>query len=1015
MPYVSSQFPYYDDFDPSKGYHRVLFRPGRAVQARELTQLQTMLQNQVGTLGRHLFKEGSLAFPGDPPQYRGNLDYVKLEVSYNGVDADDVIGSIINKKLKNNSNVTATVVAAIPSENGDPPTVYISYERNADDGITKTFSSGDILTQYYSSSNNYLPNVQVQAIASNSTGQGSAVGLTENYIFIRDTFVKLTKELNIVDKYNRLTSNSVGFKIYEDIVTYADDSDLRDPAVRTEGSADSNYYALGADRYRIRIELESRSLLEDTTDVDPNFFEFIRIINGEASWVRDDIIYDVLNQELAKRTYEESGDYTVECFPLQIQEHSNSSNGRVVGYYTANGLSNAMVAVMGPGLAYVRGYRVESKGTQPVTIWKPRDYANVSATTVNIDTGNYVLVDGVYGLPNLVTDLEQVTLFDDYKSSLYATAGTGNRVGTARVRHFELFSGTPGQADAQYKMFLFDVNIDRGQSMRSVKSFRSSGADAIGFTANIVPNYVLLTGGVSTTNGSVVVLGTRSAFEFDLADPSDTTTFSDYIRVVAPQGTQDLKVAATYGNGNLELSAAATLTTTDAPFYAHTLEFKEQAKSSYLYKLPYDTIKTVDSNNTATTFTVKTFSTATLSANAATLTIGGSVNETWQSPTNEGSLLLVTSGARAGNIFPAVTFISRSANQKTLTIDMTGVSGVSSATVVVMNPKVKTLDKAARRTKSKNLNHTFDINASTTYDKTVIDLNRADGIRLVSVYESPAGSGSYTASGARDITSRYTFDNGQRPGYYGLAKIIRKQGSPAPIAPIRVTFDYFSHGGTGDYFSVDSYTDNSIDFDDIPTFQTLDGEVYLSDYIDARPVINQAGTGFSSTGAVKPDFFDLTNPFVTSMEYYLARNASVSMNNLGRFLVKYGASAPKGQARDPEPADDAMPLYIIRMQPYVRNVDKDVRIQNLCVQRYTMKDIGKLDRRITNLEYYTSLSLLEKQTESLQIKDQFGLDRFKNGFIVDNFTGFGVADPTSTTAIDFRSNELRPRFSRKSF
>jgi hypothetical protein len=80
-----------------------------------------------------------------------------------------------------------------------------------------------------------------------------------------------------------------------------------------------------------------------------------------------------------------------------------------------------------------------------------------------------------------------------------------------------------------------------------------------------------------------------------------------------------------------------------------------------------------------------------------------------------------------------------------------------------------------------------------------------------------------------------------------------------------------------------------------------------------------------------------------------------------------------------------------------------------------MKDIGKLDRRITNLEYYTTLTLLEKQTESLQIKDATGLDRFKNGFIVDNFTGFGVTDTDSSVSIDFRSNELRPKFSRKTF
>jgi hypothetical protein len=272
MPYISSQFPYYDDYDNSKGYHKILFRPGRAVQARELTQLQTLLQDQIGTIGRSFFREGSFAFQGDPPSYRSNLDYIKLETSYNGVTADNVVIGLIGQRLKNNSNVSATVVNAKLAENSDPPTIYVTYESSADDGVTKTFQNGQILTQYLGN----VANVQLQAInTGNSTGKATAVGLTENYIFVKDTFVKVNKELAIVSKYNVLTSNSIGFRVNEDIVTYADDSALRDPAVLTEGSADSNYYALGADRYKLSVALESRPLLSATDDTDPNFFEFI--------------------------------------------------------------------------------------------------------------------------------------------------------------------------------------------------------------------------------------------------------------------------------------------------------------------------------------------------------------------------------------------------------------------------------------------------------------------------------------------------------------------------------------------------------------------------------------------------------------------------------------------------------------------------------------------------------------------------------------------------------------------
>ena len=76
-----------------------------------------------------------------------------------------------------------------------------------------------------------------------------------------------------------------------------------------------------------------------------------------------------------------------------------------------------------------------------------------------------------------------------------------------------------------------------------------------------------------------------------------------------------------------------------------------------------------------------------------------------------------------------------------------------------------------------------------------------------------------------------------------------------------------------------------------------------------------------------------------------------------------------------------------------------------------MRDIGKLDKRIENLEYYTALSLLEQETKSLTIQDDVGLDRFKNGFIVDSFKGSDLGDAGSVDyrcSIDMNAQELRP-------
>ena len=50
-----------------------------------------------------------------------------------------------------------------------------------------------------------------------------------------------------------------------------------------------------------------------------------------------------------------------------------------------------------------------------------------------------------------------------------------------------------------------------------------------------------------------------------------------------------------------------------------------------------------------------------------------------------------------------------------------------------------------------------------------------------------------------------------------------------------------------------------------------------------------------------------------------------------------------------------------------------------------MRDIYKLESRIKNLEYYTSLTMLESNTVNMFIRDKDGLNRFKSGFFVDNF------------------------------
>ena len=114
----------------------------------------------------------------------------------------------------------------------------------------------------------------------------------------------------------------------------------------------------------------------------------------------------------------------------------------------------------------------------------------------------------------------------------------------------------------------------------------------------------------------------------------------------------------------------------------------------------------------------------------------------------------------------------------------------------------------------------------------------------------------------------------------------------------------------------------------------------------------------------------------------------------------------------PKTLERAMLIATFNLPPYVLDV-KDVTFQKTDNRRYTMRDIGSLERRINQVEYYATLNLLEKDAQSFQVQDENGLDRFKSGFVVDNFSGHGVGDVQNEdyrNSVDYEENELRPQF-----
>ena len=181
----------------------------------------------------------------------------------------------------------------------------------------------------------------------------------------------------------------------------------------------------------------------------------------------------------------------------------------------------------------------------------------------------------------------------------------------------------------------------------------------------------------------------------------------------------------------------------------------------------------------------------------------------------------------------------------------------------------------------------------------------------------------------------------------------------------------------------------------------------LRDCFDFRPRVDDSGTFAGATASIT-ELPHIGTNLSADFSFYLARTDLIYMDRLGFFKVISGV--PALNALPPQSPDSGMVMFEIKMSPYVVNLD-EIQTKKFDNRRYTMRDIGKLDKRISNLEFYTSLNLLEKETASLVLKDDDGNDGLKNGFIVDNFTGHAIGDyesPDYKIAVDFQKVKARP-------
>ncbi len=460
--------PYFDDYnEPEIGgkaqdYYKVLFKPGQAVQARELTTLQSMLQNQVEQFGNHFFKEGAKVIPGDLT-YIDKFYAVEVENNFLGIPVSLYLDNLIGVSIRGEtSGVTAKidkVITAAESDRGHI-TLYVTYGESGNNNAIRDFEDGENLVTdsniSYGTSFITAGEGFVKTITTNACSIGSAFRIGEGVYFLRGYLVHVDTEILILDQYSNTPSYRVGLDIIEEIVN-AD----QDPYLNDNANGFNNYAAPGADRLKITASLAKKDL--GTFDV-PNFVELANVKNGILRKINNRTEYNILAQEFARRTFDESGNYYIKAFNAFCKESLNNGKGNN-GIYKANQLTDSgktpsedlMVYKIGPGKAYVKGYEVETIAPSHLDVPKPRNTNLLESQAVNFSFGSTLRLDRNSGSPKIgISTSETISLRKD-RVGVSSLTPAGKEIGVARVYDYALESG--GYESSNYNLNRWDLSL----------------------------------------------------------------------------------------------------------------------------------------------------------------------------------------------------------------------------------------------------------------------------------------------------------------------------------------------------------------------------------------------------------------------------------------------------------------------------------------------------------------------------------------------------------------------------
>ena len=459
--------PYFDDFDAQSNYYKVLFKPAYPVQARELNNLQSILQDQVENVGNHFFKEGAKVIPGQTT-YLDSYYGIQIEQEFTGIPVSLYLDQLIGLKITGRtSGITAKVVQYITDEESERSnyTLYVDYiDSSTTNSSSREFFDNEVLetSDTLSFSNTFIAAGEgfAQTITDGASQIGSAFGVSDGVYFLRGYFVDVFTDTLILDQYSNTPSYRIGFYIKEELI-----SSETDPILNDNAQGYSNFTAPGADRLKIAATLSKRDLNEFD---DQNFVQIAEVRNGILRHLdKGGIFHTQLRNELARRTFDESGHYYVREFVTTCKNSLNNGFGNR-GIYNEDQLTdggskpsdNLALYKVSPGKAYVRGYEIDKVYPTFLDAPKPRTTNTKESQAVNFGFGPTFKLNRTTGAANIGFDTTGTIGLRNERVGVGSMVAPGNEIGVARVYDYALESGSydlPNPLVNQWDLSLFDV------------------------------------------------------------------------------------------------------------------------------------------------------------------------------------------------------------------------------------------------------------------------------------------------------------------------------------------------------------------------------------------------------------------------------------------------------------------------------------------------------------------------------------------------------------------------------